>query len=348
MDFGVFILSQKKVHKDIVRNAKLAEDVGFKFLGLIDSQFNFMDVYCVATAVALGTEKIQVGPFVTNPLTRHPSVTASAMASLNVMSEGRAFLGYGRGDSAVKMLGLHPAKWRDLEQSLKDIRSWMRGEPVDVEGAPAPLSMPWAQGEPEIPIDVTLFGPRGARTAGQLGDIASAACPIPEAARWFHDMTQAEAAKAGRGRIPFEVSISAHVSDDPAKAREKVRMEPAEMSNLLWHLMRTYPIDTLPPELVKGFEWLADEDDWWNTHDWSAHVQADHSHAALATDELVDHWTVSGSARHCVDKLRELEKVGVDRFCAFLFDLSPEELDHQIRVIGEQIIPEFQTTAAAL
>jgi len=347
MDFGIFFAQEKQHYEDHVRCAKLAEDCGFTFLGLIDSPYNFLDVYPVLTAIALGTEKIRLGPFVTNPLTRHPSVTASTIATLNVMSGGRAYLGYGRGDSAVKMLGVHPAKWKVYEQSIRDIRTWMRGEPVQIEGAPGPVVMPWAKGEPDIPVVLGVFGPRGCRTAGQLADVATTECAELGSVEWFHGMVQEEAQKAGRGRVPFEVSIATHVSDDIAKAREMCRWEPEILTNLVWHLMRTYPIETLPPSMVEGFEWLAEIEDWCGEHDWSKHAQVDEAHKRIIPDEIVDKWCVCGSVQTCVDKLRELEKIGVSRFCAYLVDLPIDELENQIRVIGEKIIPEFTPSSEA-
>jgi alkanesulfonate monooxygenase SsuD/methylene tetrahydromethanopterin reductase-like flavin-dependent oxidoreductase (luciferase family) len=263
------------------------------------------------------------------------------MATLNVISEGRAFLGYGRGDSAVKMLGWAPAKWKVYEQSIRDIRSWMRGDPVEVEGAPAPVVIPWAKGTGEIPIDLGVFGPRGCRTAGQLADISTTECAELGTVKWFYDMCQEEAKTAGRDGVPFEVSIATHVSDDIAKAREMCRWEPEIITNLLWQLIRTYGLDALPPSTTKDFEWLADIEDWWGQHDWSKHAKVDVAHKRIISDELVDRWTVCGSVQTCIDKLREMERIGVTRFCAYLVDLDPDALEQQIRVIGEKIIPEF-------
>src|SRR4051794_10905429 len=98
-EFGV-AFAQTTNHHDVVKCAQLAENVGFSFLGMADSPYNFPDVYPMLTAIAIGTDSIQLGPHVTNPLTRHPSVTAGTMATLNIISGGRAVLGFGRGDSA--------------------------------------------------------------------------------------------------------------------------------------------------------------------------------------------------------------------------------------------------------
>lgn len=339
MEFGVCFTPEKD-YRPVIDDIKLAEDVGFSFAALFDSPYNFMDMYPVFGVAAEETSRIHLGPLVTNPLTRHPSVTASTMATLQVMSEGRAFLGIGRGDSSVKMLGWKPATWKSYEKSLVDMRAWMAGEPVEVEGAPGPLVLPWAKDIPTVPLDLGLFGPRGAGVAGRLGDIGTTECAELGAVEWMIANTRKAAAEAGR-EVQFEVSIMTYVSDDVAKARELCRWEPEILTNLIWHLLHTYPADQLPPSLIKGFEWLADEPNWWDKHDWSVHAQYSEKHAEIISDEIVDRFCVCGTVQTCVDKLKELEKLGVDRFCAYFIGITPEERTEQVRVFGEQILPHF-------
>ena len=166
------------------------------------------------------------------------------MATLDVISGGRAFLGLGRGDSAVKMLGWRPAKWKDYVPAIENMRAWMKGEPVQVEGAPAAVQLTWA--EQDIPIILGCFGPRGAKVAGEMGDIATTECAELGAVEWFNSDVQKAAKEAGRDPVPFEVSIGTYVSNDMAKARHMCRWEPEIITNLLWQLMRTYGIEALP------------------------------------------------------------------------------------------------------
>lgn len=339
MDFGVFFCTTKN-YEDVLYGVQQAENHGFTFCGLIDSPYNFMDVYPCLTLAADQTDRIELGPYVTNPLTRHPSVTASTMATLDVISDGRAFLGLGRGDSAVKMLGWRPAKWKDYVPAIENMRAWMKGEPVDVEGAPAPVTLTWA--DREVPINLGCFGPKGAGVAGRLGDIATTECAELGSVKWFHDDVQAAAKEAGRDPVPFEVSIATYISDDMAKARHMCRWEPEILTNLIWQLMRTYGIDALPESMTRGFEWLAEKEDWWGEHDWSLHAQPDEKHEEIITDEIVDRFCVLGSKQNVIDKLRELEKLGVSRFCAYLVGLhDQDEILEQVRLWGEEIIPEF-------
>ena len=94
MDFGLCIVTTRDPN-DVLYAFTEAESQGFTFVGLFDSPYNFQDIYPYLGIAATQTEKVELGPYVTNPLTRHPSVTASAVATLDVLSEGRAFLGLG-------------------------------------------------------------------------------------------------------------------------------------------------------------------------------------------------------------------------------------------------------------
>ena len=74
--------------------------------GVADSQSLFRELCVSLTVAALETERVQLGPSVTNPLTRHPAVMASAIASLHELSGGRAFLGIGIGTGIAAAGGI--------------------------------------------------------------------------------------------------------------------------------------------------------------------------------------------------------------------------------------------------
>ena len=111
-----------------------AERWGFDGLLLADSENLVEDPYVELALAAQATERLRLGPAVTNPLTRHPAVTASAIATLQVESEGRAVLVFGRGDSAVLQLGLRPATTAELERGLSELQGFLRGEDVELAG----------------------------------------------------------------------------------------------------------------------------------------------------------------------------------------------------------------------
>lgn len=90
-----------------VANARLAEAAGFDLVGVANSQSVFREVY-VTTAMILGqTSRVRAGPTVTNPITRHPAVAASAIATLNEVGNRRCLFGDRIGGRRHSQLGRH-------------------------------------------------------------------------------------------------------------------------------------------------------------------------------------------------------------------------------------------------
>src|SRR5919197_4152087 len=99
VEIGI-VLEPRGDVKKVVEQAKLAEDLGFGFVGITDGQMIWSDAFVALTATALATKQIRLGPWVTNPVTRHLTVIANFICTLDALSHGRAFLGIGNGDDA--------------------------------------------------------------------------------------------------------------------------------------------------------------------------------------------------------------------------------------------------------
>src|SRR3712207_8665613 len=114
-----------------------AEAWGFDGLLLADSENLVGDPYVELALAARATQRLGLGPAVTNPVTRHPAGTASALATLQIESDGRAVVVLGRGDSAVRQLGLHPATAGQLERGLDQLQGFLGGRTVATGGVAA-------------------------------------------------------------------------------------------------------------------------------------------------------------------------------------------------------------------
>src|SRR2546430_12861087 len=137
----------------LARWADLASELegeGVDHLWLIDSQLAMKDVYAGLILAAQRTSRMLLGTGVTNPLTRHPTVTACAIAAVAEVSGGRAALGLGAGDSAVYGLGWQPARVAQVEAAIRFLRAVLRGEQAEWEGRAHRL--PYAAG----PVPVWL------------------------------------------------------------------------------------------------------------------------------------------------------------------------------------------------
>ena len=127
------IFQQMVARPDSSQTAVRLEQQGFDGVSFVDSQNLSGDVYVAMTTAAQATEGLQVSSGVTNPVTRHPAVTASAVASVNRLAPGRVQLGIGRGDSALAHLGRAPARVADFERYLAAVQTYLRGEEIPFE-----------------------------------------------------------------------------------------------------------------------------------------------------------------------------------------------------------------------
>lgn len=143
-----------------------AEAEGFDWLGVADSQSVFRELYVALTLAALHTKRMRVGPLVTNPLTRHLVVTASAIASVDELAGGRAVLGLGSGDSAIYTIGAPPATLAGLEDAIATLGRLTTGETVDRGGRPWRVH----RATRRVPIYLAAEGPRTLELAGRVAD----------------------------------------------------------------------------------------------------------------------------------------------------------------------------------
>jgi 5,10-methylenetetrahydromethanopterin reductase len=147
-------------------DVRRAESLGWDAALQPDSQLRRRDTYVFLAAAARATERITLGTLLANPVNRHPSVTASSIATIDELAPGRVLLGWGVGDTAVRLAGLRPARVKELEAATRLMRALLDGEAVEV-GAERPASLPHAR---PVPIWIAAGGPRTLRMAGGVAD----------------------------------------------------------------------------------------------------------------------------------------------------------------------------------
>ena len=126
---------------DIIASAKLADEMGYSTLWVLDSHLLFHEVYTLLGALAVSTTRVRLGTAVTNPLTRHPTVTAAAFSTLAELSGGRASLGISVGDSALKSMNLQTAKMSVLAETVALCRKLLAARQLHSAKARRPNSI---------------------------------------------------------------------------------------------------------------------------------------------------------------------------------------------------------------
>jgi probable F420-dependent oxidoreductase len=329
LSFGVTFMLDPPPSR-VVELAKLAEDNGFDYIWAWDSHILWQDVYPVFTLIATNTERVRIGPCVTNPATRDITVTASTLATLNEISGGRMVMGMGRGDSARRVIGKPPVTVEHMEEACRQIRDLAEGREIDYGGTP--LQLKWASGK--LPVWVAAYGPKALRAAGRVADGLIMQLADPYIIEWSLRYVREGAEEAGRSFDDIQImsAAPAYVTDDLAAARDQVRWFPAMVSNHVVDLVQRYASTDLPRELTEFIEAR-------DHYDYADHGRTGAEHAEFVTDEVVDRFCVLGPPERCLEKLRELEALGVDQFNIYSMVDDPAGV---IRTFGRDLIPAFR------
>ena len=165
-----------------------------------------MDPYPILGLVAEATQRIRLGTLVTNPVSRHPTVTASALATLNEISGGRMDLGIGRGDSAVRLVGDRPASIDQLERAIAVIRALVGGRTVTLDGVD--IQLPWASPR-VLPVWIAGYGPKVIDLAARVADGAIFQLADPEILTPLIERLREREAAAGRRPGSVKVMVAA-------------------------------------------------------------------------------------------------------------------------------------------
>ena len=247
MEFG-FTLKPDLTFERAISLARLAERSGFTYGWLFDSHVLWKEPYVLLTLMAQNTERMRLGTCVTNPGTREPSVTASTLAVLQLLSQGRMDLGIGRGDSARRVLGKPPTTLAILEEATQVIRDLCEGREVTYEGAK--LHLDWA-GKYRLPVWIAGYGPKALELTGRVADGAIIQLADPSLVGWCVGLLRQGARAAGRdpSAVAVMAAAPAHLGDRK-RALDAVRWFPALVSNHVVDLVKRYGQQGLPSDLT--------------------------------------------------------------------------------------------------
>lgn len=314
------------------RHAVQVEQDGWDGLLMVDSQNLSADCFVGLALAAKATERLKLGTGVTNPWTRHPAVTASAIATVQAESDGRAVLGIGRGDSALAHLGLAPAPLPVFRRFLEQLQAYLRGDEVDLPAAAAVAPQPGGQSPravdslelagtpatsrlhwlrpsvPKVPVDVACTGPKVIALGATLGDrVTFAVGADPERITWA--LETARGARRSAGLDPDGVSYGAYVNcvahPDAATARRLGEGGLASFARFsVMHGTVNGPADERQRQVFGALH---------DAYDMRLHTRSATPQAATLTDEFVDRYAVFGPPARCVERLRELAALGLDR-----------------------------------
>ncbi len=317
--------------------AQSAEQQGWDGLFFPDTQCLSGDIYSAMCLAAKATQHLKVGTAVTNPVTRHPSVTASAIATVQVESNGRAVLGIGRGDSSLAYIGRKPAPVSTLERYLDQLQRYLRGEPVDIDGYASQNMWIQTSGQPKVPVDVAATGPRvislGATMAEQVTFALGANAPRIKSA-----MELAKTARAASGLNPDDLSFGAYVNiacdDDRQRAQAMIRGSVGTFAHFTG--MSDANSEGLPDaEIYRHIG---------ANYDMANHARNVAGHMQSVPDAFISRFAVTGNASYCVDRLGELIAFGLDRLVLLTGsrDANSDHIAASLERLASDVFPQLR------
>ena len=335
MDFGVTFQTNPPASR-VVELTRKAEDLGFGYAWTFDSHILWQEPYVILSQMLSATEKIMVGTFVTNPVSRDPSVTASTFATLNDTFGNRTICGIGRGDSVVRVLGRKPTTLRQLEEAMHVIKELAEGREVDYSGVK--VNIPWVS-DGKLDVWMAGYGPRALSLIGRKADGFILQLADPVILDWTMQHVHDAAKDAGRDPKNVKVCVAApaYVGADLAHQRDQCRWFGGMVGNHVADLVARYGEDSDVPHALTDFIRAR------QGYDYSHHGKADNPSTDFVPDDIVDRFCVLGPIEVHVKKLNELRDLGADQFNVYLMHDAMEET---LEAYGEEIIPTLGSKSA--
>ena len=328
--FGIEFVPNEPIQK-LCYYVKLAEDNGFEFCWITD-HYNNRNVYMALTAIAMNTNKIKLGPGVTNPYVRSPAITASAIATLDEISGGRAVLGIGPGDKATfDALGIEWVKpVTTLKESIEVIRKLLAGERVSYDGkvvkvAGAALAVKPIQ--KAVPVYMGAQGPKMLETAGMIADGVLINASNPKDFEAAIPLIKKGAEAAGRSMDEIDVAAYACMSVDKKADKAKQAAVPvvafiaagSPPVVLERHGIEIEKVEKIREALKKGDFGTA-----FGTVD----------------DTMLEAFSIYGTPEDVVEKCKKLAEMGVTQIVAGS-PIGPNK-ETAIKLIGKKVIPALK------
>ena len=328
MDFGVVLQTDPPAWR-VVDLARKAETLGFSHGWTFDSHVLWQEPFVIYSQMLSATNKMIVGPMVTNPGTRDWTVTASLFATLNDMFGNRTICGIGRGDSALRVIGKKPITLATLKNSMAVIKNLAEGREVEYNGTPQ--QFPWSHGS-ELEIWMAAYGPKALKLCGSVADGFILQLADPQIAAWTIAAVRQAAEDAGRNPDDLYICVAApaYVGTDIEHQRNQCRWFGGMVGNHVADLVARYgdgsgAVPAALTDYIKGRQ----------GYDYAEHGRSGATHTEFVPDAIIDRFCILGDEQNHIQRLRELRDLGVNQFAIYLMH---DQRDETLNAYGQRII----------
>jgi 5,10-methylenetetrahydromethanopterin reductase len=329
LSFGLALAGDKPL-AEYVALAQLAERYAFDTLSVYDDLL-FKPAWPILMSIAPHTKRLRLGPAVVNPYLTHPAVIAANLAMLDEASNGRAYLGVGRGAFLDSLQLSTPKPITAVRETIQVVRHLLAGERTSFQGRMFQLAesafFRWQPPRGDVPILVGAWGEKMCQLGGELANEVKAA-PLwnPDGVRLVAEHVKTGAAKTGRD--PAEVRLVVGPITSVAADRAEARAFAARsLAIYLPYLSPMTDMVGIPADDIARVR--------------QASVRGDYVAAAsFVSDNSLDGFALWGTPRDCIERIeRMVALTPVDRI-DFGTPHGPNE-GQAVRLIGEQVLPHF-------
>lgn len=313
---------------DLVRFIQSIEAAGFDGAGILDSQLLSRDTFVVLGQAAAHTSRMALFPAVTNPFTRHASVLASAIQTVEELAPGRVKFVIGTGYTSASTIGRAPGTLAEMRACIQSVRELLAGKSVDFGGTPGRLG--YASGR-RIPVLMAASGPKAIEVAGEVADgvllLVGSNRGIVETALGH---LERGARRAGRKVDDLEViwAVRTATMKTTEEARRMARPTAVHWGILRWGGYWLGPAGlTLPPlEIPAAVHQVYP--DLSHAHDWEAAIKATSFVPDEVVAQLCDAIGLIGTPEDCAARVVELARLGVrNLYLMPLLTFAPPEAE---------------------
>lgn len=329
MELGVSINAGEPAY--VKECARAVESAGIDVLAHPDSQAIDREVYTSLALSAEYTEAPRLAVVATNPVTRHVTVTASAIATVDEISGGRAVLCMATGDSAVRNTELKPASLRGLGESLTAIDELFADGTTEFRDGVSNLNWP----ERSVPTFIATSGPKTLEVAGRIADGVVFHGGL-ERVDWALSRVAEGARRVGRDPddVEFWVATPGEVANTREEAIDSLRHT---LAGYVHYRAKHGALDDVPDDVADRMRRMADE------YRPDLHNTFDDPHNAELIDEYdlrgaVADKPVAGTPGQVTKQLEAYDQKGVD--CVLLM-LRHDHPAKTVRRLGDDVVPKL-------
>jgi 5,10-methylenetetrahydromethanopterin reductase len=296
---------------ELMRLIQSIEAAGFDGAGVLDSQLLSRDTFVTLGQAATHTSRLALFPAVTNPFTRHPSVLASAIATVEELAPGRVKFVIGTGYTSASTIGRKAARLEEMRECIATVKTLLAGESARFGDRAGRLG--YASGR-RIPVLMAASGPKAIELAGEIADGALLLVGANRGivARALEHLERG-AKRAGRRVDDLEVIWAVRTATLPttAEALREARPTAVHWGILRWGGYWLEPAGLrLPPLTVSDAVWKV-YPDLSHAHDWEAAIAATSFVPDEVVAQLCEAMGLIGTPADCAARIIELAALGV-------------------------------------